>query len=76
MDQLVLLVQKRHLRLYGVEKGWMLHGLLLCRPSGRVSFADAILWATAQSAGAAVIYSFDARFPRSGIEVRQEPQSS
>ena len=41
--------------------------------SARVSFADAMLWAVARSAGAAArVYTLDARFPASGIDVRRE----
>jgi len=41
--------------------------------SARVSFADAMLWAAARSAGAATrVYTLDARFPASGIDVRRE----
>lgn len=44
----------------------------MCRPSGRVSFGDAMVWAAARSAGVEVVYTFDRRFPSVGIEVRRE----
>ncbi len=41
--------------------------LATCRLSGRVSFADALIWAAAR-AGPAEVYTFDRRFPSAGIE--------
>lgn len=73
VDALVDLIQKRNVALFGLDKETAIDALLLCRPSGRVSFGDAMIWAAARSAGAAVVYSFDARFPSDGIEVRRSP---
>lgn len=70
VDALVALVRKRNVKLHELDRDLAIQGLLLCRPSGRVSFADAMLWATARSAGAAVVYSGDERFPSDGLEVR------
>ena len=39
---------------------------MLCRPSGRVSFADALVWAAARSQTDASVYSLDERFPDEG----------
>jgi predicted nucleic-acid-binding protein len=47
-----------------------LQALEFCRPSGRVSFADSLLWATALSSGNTTVYAFDRRFPSSGIDLR------
>ena len=71
VENLLLLVQKRNITPFGLDKGIVLEGLLLCRPSGRVSFADAMVWAAARSAGSEVVYSFDERFPRDGLDIRQ-----
>lgn len=49
----------------------MIEALLLCRPSGRTAFADALLWAEARASRAA-LYSFDERFPETGIDLRRE----
>ncbi len=70
VDHLVAFVQKRNIRALGLEKDVVLLALLLCRPSGRVSFADAMVWAAAHSSGLRVVYSLDARFPADGVEVR------
>jgi len=69
VDELVRLLQKRNLSVIGLDKGLALQALLLCRPSGRVSFADALVWATAR-ATTSPVYTFDQRFPGDGIEVR------
>ena len=70
MDHLILFVQKSNIQPFALEKDLLLQALLLYRPSGRVSFADALIWAAAQSTEAKVVYSLDDRFPRNGVEVR------
>jgi predicted nucleic acid-binding protein len=70
VDALIGLVRRRNIRPYGLDKGTVLQALLLCRPSGRASFADAMLWAIARAADSRIVYSFDRRFPAEGIEVR------
>ena len=70
VDGLVSFIRKDNIQTYGMDKGLVLQGLLMCRPSGRVSFGDALIWAEARSGGGDTVYSFDARFPSEGIEVR------
>ena len=70
-DQLIDLVQKENISLTGLTKDLAVLGFLMCRPSGRVSFADALIWAAARSGGSEVVYTFDRRFPGDGLEVRQ-----
>ena len=70
VDHLLELVAKQNINCYGLEKGTVVRGLLMCRPSGRISVADALIWAAARSSGRNVVYSLDARFPSDGIEVR------
>jgi len=72
VDNLVTFMQKKNISPYALEKGLVLQALLFCRPSGRISFADAMVWAAARSAGNKIIYSLDERFPAEGIEIRQE----
>ena len=72
VDHLVDFVQRRNVSTFALEKALVIQALLLCRPSGRVSFGDAMLWAAARSAGGAVI-TFDDRFPAEGLEVRHDP---
>lgn len=71
VDSLVELLQRENIVCHGLDKGMAILGLLKCRPSGRVSFADALLWATARSESGSVVYSFDRRFPTDGLEVNQ-----
>ncbi len=71
IDHLLALIQKENISPYALDKGLVLQALLLCRPSGRVSFADAMVWAAARSAASTVVYSLDERFPNQGLEVRQ-----
>jgi len=71
VDSLMALLQKKNVGLFALDKQLALEALLLCRPSGRVSFADAFIWAAAKAHGAEVIYSFDERFPAQDVEVRR-----
>ena len=70
VDRVTALARKENISFYALNKGLVLEALLMCRGSGRVSFADAMIWAAARSAGAEVVYSMDRRFPAEGIEVR------
>lgn len=71
VDQLIALLRKRNVAPLGLDKDLVIQALVLCRPSGRVAFADALVWAAAHSAGIATVYSFDIRFPSVGIHVQQ-----
>lgn len=70
IDQLIDLVQRENILVYAIDKDLALQGLRMCRPSGRVSVADAMLWAAARTAGASTIYTFDERFPSDSVELR------
>ena len=72
VDHLIAFLQKQNVSPFGLDKGLVLQALLLCRPSGRVSFADAMVWAAARSAGGELVYSLDERFPADGLEVRRK----
>jgi predicted nucleic-acid-binding protein len=62
---------------YPSDAGRVIDGLELCRPSGRVSFVDALIWAAALSTGPApIIYSFDQRFPSAGIQLLEPPATA
>jgi predicted nucleic acid-binding protein len=73
VDALVDLLQRENVAPFRLDKGAVIQGLLLCRPSARVSFADALLWAAARSGRVEAVYSFDERFPEGGVTVRREP---
>lgn len=70
VDYLILFLQKSNIQPFALDKDLLLQALLLCRPSGRVSFDDALVWAAAQSTQAKIVYTLDDRFPRHGVEVR------
>jgi len=69
VDNLMNFIQRKNISPYAMEKSLVLQALLLCRPSGRVSFADAMIWASTRSTGSKVVYSLDNRFPSDGIEI-------
>lgn len=71
VDGLVAFVQKDNVRILHLDKGIVIQALLMCRPSKRVSFADAMVWASARSTRAEAVFSFDERFPADGIVVRR-----
>lgn len=71
VDLLIYLLQRQNVSVHQLDKRLVITALLLCRPSGRVSFGDALIWAAARHAGPSIVYSFDRRFPADGLEVRQ-----
>jgi predicted nucleic acid-binding protein len=71
IDSLIAFLQKSNIAVYGLDKGTVLQALLLCGPSNRISFADAMLWASARSEGNSTIYTFDTRFPGDGLEIKE-----
>jgi predicted nucleic-acid-binding protein len=68
VDHLITLLRKENIRPCHLPKGLAIEALLLCRPSHRVSFADALIWAAARADSAAV-FTLDERFPSEGITV-------
>ena len=72
VDHLVAFLQKENVSPFALDKGLVLQALLLCKPSGRVSFADAMVWAAGRSSESKVVYSPDERFPEDNLEVRRE----
>jgi predicted nucleic acid-binding protein len=71
IDYLVAFLQKNNISVFNLEKNTVIQALLLCRPSARVSFGDALIWAAARSSSDRTVYSFDRRFPEDGIELRE-----
>lgn len=63
------LVQRANVEVLGLQTAVVLEALDLCRGSGRVSFADALLWAHARVLGGSV-WTFDGNFPKEGVVVR------
>ena len=75
VDGLIALLRKANIDTFRLDKDLVLQALLFCRPSGRVSFADALVWAAARSQAGTAVYSFDARFPDEGITVLRSARS-
>ncbi len=71
VDALISLLDRENVQVHEIETDLAIQALRLCRPSGRVNFADALLWALARAAAPARVWSFDERFPADGIELRQ-----
>lgn len=69
VDNLIALLLKENLQICGLRKDRVIEALLSCRPSGRVSFADALIWAAARELRVPRIYTFDGRFPAQGVEL-------
>lgn len=74
VDQLSDFLGRENVEPLTLDKGLAVEALMLCRPSGRVSFVDALTWAAARQSGVRVVYSWDDRFPSTGIEVRSAIQ--
>jgi predicted nucleic-acid-binding protein len=70
VDLLVDLLRRRNISVHTLDKSTAITALLLCRPSGRIGFGDALIWAVARSAAPSAVYSFDRRFPPDGIDLR------
>jgi predicted nucleic acid-binding protein len=63
---LIELIQRSNVSIHQMDTETAVEALEYCRPSARVSFADALLWAEARAVGGAV-HTFDRRFPGEGI---------
>lgn len=72
VDALAALVQRHNILPLGAAKEYVVLGLVMCRPSARVSFGDAMIWAAARSQKVPVIYTLDDRFPEDGITKRSQ----
>ena len=71
VDAMIELLNRENIEVHEVRTEIAIQALLLCRPSGRVKLGDAMLWAAASAAAPSRLWTFDERFPRDGIELRQ-----
>lgn len=69
IDSLVGLVSRQNIASHPIPKELAVQALLMCRASGRVSFADAFIWASARATRLPV-YTADRRFPAEGVDLR------
>jgi predicted nucleic acid-binding protein len=68
VDLLETLLDHSNVDMLDLPRELALEGLALCRPSNRVSFADALIWAAVRAQPRGPLHTFDARFPRGGID--------
>lgn len=68
VDQIVAFLRRENVGTLNIPKEVILAALAKCRPSGRVSIPDALIWAAARSEDVPV-YTFDRRFPTEDITV-------
>jgi predicted nucleic-acid-binding protein len=74
VDHLITLMQRSNITPFGLPKDVVIQGLMMCRPSGRVSIPDAMIWAAARSSTTRLVYTFDRRFPSDGVSLRRSPE--
>ena len=68
VDSMIEFLGKSNVDVSPLDKPLVIEALLLCRPSARVSFGDALLWARARSE-ALPVCTLDKRFPGRGIVI-------
>jgi hypothetical protein len=68
---MIELLNRENIEVHEVSNEVAIQALLLCRPSGRINFGDAMLWAVARDATPARVWTFDGGFPSEDIEVRR-----
>ena len=68
VDQIVAFLRRDNVGTLNIPKEVVLAALAKCRPSGRVSIPDALIWAAARSE-ALPVYTFDRRFPTEEVTV-------
>jgi predicted nucleic acid-binding protein len=67
VDLLVDLVNRSNVDVLDMSTARVVETLLLCRPSSRISLADALIWPAARDTQPDAVYTFDRRFPSLGI---------
>jgi predicted nucleic acid-binding protein len=70
IDSLIDLLGKDNLNVFRLRKDSVIEALELCRPSNRVSVADALIWAAARNEQDSIIYTLDRRFPTQGVTLK------
>jgi predicted nucleic acid-binding protein len=74
VDTLTDLLARENVDMVDLPKALAVDALNLCRPSGRVSYADALEWAVARHNGVPTVYTFDQAFPSQEIDRRVLPR--
>lgn len=66
---LIQLLERENIITHELDTDLAIEAIDMTRPSRRISIPDALLWATAQPAAPARVWSFDRRFPDDGLEL-------
>ena len=69
IDAVSQFVQRANIQIPTIAKPLAVEALASCRDSGRIGIVDALLWAEARTSGITTIFTFDRRFPRSGVDL-------
>jgi predicted nucleic acid-binding protein len=69
IDLLVALLERVNVDVLELSRDLAVEALDLCRPSNRVSFADALIWASARACALGPLHTFDQRFPSRDLAV-------
>jgi predicted nucleic acid-binding protein len=73
IEVLIRLARRRNIHGVGVDKNHVAGVLARCRGSNVVSVGDALLTATAWTAGISEVYTFDEQFARAGLNPADLP---
>jgi len=68
-------MERENIQPIAADKGLLIRALELTKPSGRVSIADALIWAIARSVPPARVFTYDRRFPAEGVTLTGLKQS-
>lgn len=68
VDALVRLLGRVNVSVHELPTAIAIQALMLCRPSGRIAFSDALIWAAARTTPERRVVTFDQRFPDTDIE--------
>jgi predicted nucleic-acid-binding protein len=71
VDVLIQFINRENIRVSGIDKALAVEARHMCRDSGRVKLADALLWAEARTSGETVVFTFDRRFPTAGMTLSE-----
>ena len=69
IDLLIGLLERDNVDVLEMPHALAIEALALCPPSNRVSFADALIWASARARPRGPLYTFDQRFPAEDLDV-------
>lgn len=69
VDAMIALLERPNVAVHDLTNSAAIEALSLCRPSRRVSFADALIWAAARTTLERRVITFDQRFPSRDLDL-------